>query len=370
VADIFISYARTDRLRIQPLVAALEASGWSVWWDLRIEVGDPWDKVIEAAIGKAKCVVVVWSKASIQSEWVRTEATEAKRRNILVPIRIDDVDLPLAFRHLQVADLIIWKGDKVHEGYESVVRSVAGLVARATIPPPSHSSPPKRRFRIVLRWSLVIASALIAALGLQWWLGSSRAQPGNPTAQTQAASQPSLTSYLPTFFTLSLQDPPSPATTIAVPSLRSQPRLLMLDSGLNSFQVPEVAGHILFRIKAFFIDGYRDNGDYLLAWYAAVQDADNLVVFMLSSQQARLVQRQKGKELVAEAKVQGLRWNEWMQVDISVAPHQVSSRIKPASGDWQDIGASYGEGRDFTKGRAGIWMHTTGVWISDVRLGK
>jgi hypothetical protein len=33
VADIFVSYARTDKARVAPLVAALASQGWSAWWD-------------------------------------------------------------------------------------------------------------------------------------------------------------------------------------------------------------------------------------------------------------------------------------------------------------------------------------------------
>ena len=32
MADIFISYAKEDRARIEPLAKALAEQGWSVWW--------------------------------------------------------------------------------------------------------------------------------------------------------------------------------------------------------------------------------------------------------------------------------------------------------------------------------------------------
>ena len=31
MADVFVSYARSDKARVAPLVAAIEAQGWSVW---------------------------------------------------------------------------------------------------------------------------------------------------------------------------------------------------------------------------------------------------------------------------------------------------------------------------------------------------
>ena len=33
MADVFVSYARSDKARVAPLVAAIEGQGWSVWWD-------------------------------------------------------------------------------------------------------------------------------------------------------------------------------------------------------------------------------------------------------------------------------------------------------------------------------------------------
>ena len=77
MADIFISYARADRPRAETLAAALHQTGWSVWWDREIPPGRSFDEVIEEALSQASCVVVIWSEASVRSEWVKTEAAEA-----------------------------------------------------------------------------------------------------------------------------------------------------------------------------------------------------------------------------------------------------------------------------------------------------
>ena len=80
--DIFISYASEDRPRVKPLVDALQQKGWSVWWDRTIRAGRTFDRVIEAALDDARCVIVLWSQTSVESDWVRTEAEEAKRRGV------------------------------------------------------------------------------------------------------------------------------------------------------------------------------------------------------------------------------------------------------------------------------------------------
>lgn len=99
--DVFLSYSRRDEPRIRSLVAALESEGLGLWWDRRIGAGAEFDRVIEQRLASARCVLVVWSTDSIESEWVRTEAAEGLERGILVPVVLDDVQPPLAFRRRQ-----------------------------------------------------------------------------------------------------------------------------------------------------------------------------------------------------------------------------------------------------------------------------
>ncbi len=86
-------------------MASLERHGWQVWWDRQIGAGTAFDREIEKAIDQAACVLVVWSEHSIESEWVRTEANEGLENNCLVPISIEDVKPPLAFRRIQTIDM-------------------------------------------------------------------------------------------------------------------------------------------------------------------------------------------------------------------------------------------------------------------------
>ncbi|TAM92132.1 MAG: toll/interleukin-1 receptor domain-containing protein, partial [Rhodanobacteraceae bacterium] len=87
MADVFVSYARADKARVAPLVAAIEAKGWSVWWDPEITPGQEFDDQIDAEIDAAKAVLVIWTPTSVASRWVRGEAREAAERGILVPVR-------------------------------------------------------------------------------------------------------------------------------------------------------------------------------------------------------------------------------------------------------------------------------------------
>lgn len=105
MTDIFLSYAHEDRARIEPLVAELERRGWDVWWDKRIHAGTQFDVEIESILESTRCVIVVWSKYSIASTWVRSEAHEGMDRGILVPVLLDDVRAPMPFRQIQAQAL-------------------------------------------------------------------------------------------------------------------------------------------------------------------------------------------------------------------------------------------------------------------------
>lgn len=105
MADVFVSYARSDKARVAPLVAAIEAQGWSVWWDPEIMPGQEFDSRIAAELEIATAVLVVWTPDSVKSRWVRGEAREAAERGILVPVRFEGTRLPIDVRAFHTTDL-------------------------------------------------------------------------------------------------------------------------------------------------------------------------------------------------------------------------------------------------------------------------
>jgi formylglycine-generating enzyme required for sulfatase activity len=133
MSDIFLSYASKDLSRVRPLIDALERHGWSVWWDRTILPGQTYDQVIDEALAAARCVIVVWSSASVGSEWVRAEADEGRQRHILVPVLFDEVRMPLGFRQIQAARLADWQGTEAHQEFAKVVRAVTNIL-RSPLP--------------------------------------------------------------------------------------------------------------------------------------------------------------------------------------------------------------------------------------------
>lgn len=153
MSDIFISYASADREHAARLARALEDRGWSVWWDRTIPPGRQFDEVIEEALDAARCVVVLWSPASIASSWVKTEAAEAMRRKALIPALLgDDVKIPLEFRRLQAANLAQWRGEASTPEFDQFCEAIASNVLPgepkreppAPVPPPAPFTPPPR----------------------------------------------------------------------------------------------------------------------------------------------------------------------------------------------------------------------------------
>ena len=81
--------ASAHNLTNADLVAAIEARGWSVWWDPAMAPGQEFDRQISAELKTTATVLVVWTPDSVGSRWVRGEAREGADRGILVPVRFD-----------------------------------------------------------------------------------------------------------------------------------------------------------------------------------------------------------------------------------------------------------------------------------------
>jgi TIR domain-containing protein/PDZ domain-containing protein len=203
MADIFISYASEDRARAGMLAHALGARGWSIWWDREIPLGESFDEVIEKALADTKCVVVLWSAVSVASEWVRNEASEAKRRGILIPVFIESVEAPLAFRLLNGADLRDWKGDQGDPEFQRLVERVIELLTQKPDATNLHDrlqrtasyrdAPQRQRF--TARIAALSVAALVGAGILGYFVGGDKSPsrpPDPPAVSVPRSPQPDL----------------------------------------------------------------------------------------------------------------------------------------------------------------------------------
>ncbi len=160
--DVFVSYSREDRARVQAIAQALEARGFTLWWDRALLPGQEYSAEIEQALETCKAVVVVWSQNSTGRPWVQDEARKGLERVMLVPVRLDDVTPPLGFREARIADLSGWprEGGGEFEQVVAAVQALAGPGAGARADPAPRKAP--RRWRALA----IIAIAALTGLGV------------------------------------------------------------------------------------------------------------------------------------------------------------------------------------------------------------
>ena len=85
MGPIFVSYSRADRGYVERLVEYLAAAGVPCWYDHGIAKGDRFDRVIAERIDSCAAVIVVMTRAALESDWVANEIAyaEAKNKRIL-----------------------------------------------------------------------------------------------------------------------------------------------------------------------------------------------------------------------------------------------------------------------------------------------
>lgn len=137
MADVFVSYKKSDVDRVRPLVQNLRDAGLDVWWDEGIQPSTSWRAEIAKQLAEAKCVVAVWTNDSVdheQGSWVMEEATHGQARKILAPVRLDMVAPPLGFGETQYADLAAWSGGAEDPRFQHFLGIVQAIVRSEPIP--------------------------------------------------------------------------------------------------------------------------------------------------------------------------------------------------------------------------------------------
>ena len=129
--ELFLSYARDDQAVARRFADGFQREGLGVWWDQALNPGEAFDQVTEEALASASAVIVLWSKASVSSRWVRAEATQANASHRLLPVMIEACTRPIMFELTHTADLTQWKGNPDDPAWQAFVASVRRFVQRA-----------------------------------------------------------------------------------------------------------------------------------------------------------------------------------------------------------------------------------------------
>ena len=172
VPEIFLSYSRDDQATARHFATELESEGFSVWWDQSLSAGEAFDQVTERALDEARAVVVLWSQKSVESRWVRAEATQGHANHRLVPVMIEACRRPIMFELTHTADLVGWKGQTADPRWQSFVeglRKFSGAGERTTTHAATHAAPHTARHASRRLWAwLAAAAGLFIAAGLAW----------------------------------------------------------------------------------------------------------------------------------------------------------------------------------------------------------
>jgi formylglycine-generating enzyme required for sulfatase activity len=128
--DIFLSYKSEDRALVEPLVRLLTAEHFNIWWDVTLVPGERYAQSIKNALEEAPCVIVAWSRNSVESHWVQDEACFARDNQKIVPVSVDGVEPPLGFRQMQTVNLTGWTGNADDPRIVKLLAGVRRLVGK------------------------------------------------------------------------------------------------------------------------------------------------------------------------------------------------------------------------------------------------
>ena len=92
MAQVFISYTKADSEAAGALASDLKAKGYDVWWDTELYAGQRYPAKIVEELHKAEAVIAIWSDASVNGDWVRSEAEIARAQKKLLTVRVPGFD--------------------------------------------------------------------------------------------------------------------------------------------------------------------------------------------------------------------------------------------------------------------------------------
>ena len=125
MAKVFLSYSREDVAAAKQLAACIDRAGHQVWWDHQIEGGSRFTAEIDRELKGADAVVVIWTKASVESPWVQDEAAEGRDTGRLVPVMLGAEKPPLGFRQFQSIEFGSWNGEADRPELDALIRAIA-----------------------------------------------------------------------------------------------------------------------------------------------------------------------------------------------------------------------------------------------------
>lgn len=125
---VFISYSHADKTKIDLIAGHLVRKRTSVWidrWELK--AGDSIINKVQEAVEGSSALLIMLSKASVESEWCKKELTAGlfreldEKRVVVIPVLLEDCKIPLFLKDKMYAD---FRAD-FDEGMHTLLESVA-----------------------------------------------------------------------------------------------------------------------------------------------------------------------------------------------------------------------------------------------------
>ncbi|GAB0061238.1 hypothetical protein IBA8401_22650 [Pseudomonas syringae] len=108
---IFVSYSHADKEKIDLIAGHLLRKRTSLWidrWELR--AGDSIINKVQEAVEGSSALLIMLSKASVESEWCKKELTAGlfreldEKRVVTIPVLLDDCKIPMFLKDKMYAD--------------------------------------------------------------------------------------------------------------------------------------------------------------------------------------------------------------------------------------------------------------------------
>ncbi|MBP5331831.1 MAG: toll/interleukin-1 receptor domain-containing protein, partial [Lachnospiraceae bacterium] len=125
---LFVSYAHKDSEDVYPVIEALIADGYRVWYDEGIDPGEDWAEAIGSSLSKASLLMFFATKTSVKRENVMRELVFAKEHDIpVITVKIGNfVFPPETERMLLVNQVVNLSAFETFNEFVTALRPVTG----------------------------------------------------------------------------------------------------------------------------------------------------------------------------------------------------------------------------------------------------
>ncbi len=193
MTDVYLAYAREDREAVRILAEMLQFEGWDVWMDPSTPAGET-SAAIDAKLGSAGAILVLWSGYSRHSEYVRSEAATGLYKNKLIQASLDGGRAPHPFDSIDTVDIAGWMGERDHPQWRRIVEAVrlyAGVPGstRPLVQKRATSAPAYLEPRRQIAWAPIVAASLLVVGGAAIWMADPFGWRATRTAVAAAAPE-------------------------------------------------------------------------------------------------------------------------------------------------------------------------------------